>query len=170
MHQRLDLFNSIPYKRFSINRTVGLRFCVFNGSGQFLLYDSQVNKSAKSKVWRGEDFIFYFNSRMLHWTSSIVKTLISLGSFLFFINHFVYLSVGSFDYSYNMKANIITGKTITLSYGYEQNILIFISVLFRYCNGNWLGNLVHFSTQDEALRMENSALPNFNSHITLARG
>ncbi|XP_031640517.1 post-GPI attachment to proteins factor 3 [Contarinia nasturtii] len=47
--------------------------------------------------------------RMVHWSKIWVKSLISLGSILFFLNHFSYLSVGRFDYQYNMKANILTG-------------------------------------------------------------
>lgn len=46
---------------------------------------------------------------MLHWTSKKVKAFISLIVFVFFVNHFAYLSVGRFDYAYNMKANIVTG-------------------------------------------------------------
>lgn len=46
---------------------------------------------------------------MLHWTPGFIKALISLVSAMFFVNHFAYLSVGRFDYQYNMKTNIITG-------------------------------------------------------------
>lgn len=46
---------------------------------------------------------------MLHWTSILVKAIVSFISLLFFVNHFAYLSVGQFDYQYNMKTNIITG-------------------------------------------------------------
>lgn len=53
--------------------------------------------------------------RMLHWTSGLVKGLISIVSFIFFVNHFAYLSVGRFDYQYNMKANILTGKFCCMS-------------------------------------------------------
>lgn len=53
---------------------------------------------------------------MLHWTSGFIKSFISLVSIMFFINHFAYLSVGRFDYQYNMKANILTGIVIMLRF------------------------------------------------------
>lgn len=46
---------------------------------------------------------------MFHWSSKLLKGLITLIVSMFFINHFAYLSVGQFDYQYNMKANILTG-------------------------------------------------------------
>lgn len=55
--------------------------------------------------------INYFH-RMVHWSSSWVKSSISLVSAMFFINHFVYLSIGRFDYQYNMKTNILTGMSM----------------------------------------------------------
>lgn len=51
--------------------------------------------------------LFY---RMIHRTSGFIKAFISLASITFFVNHFAYLSDGRFDYQYNMKTNIITGK------------------------------------------------------------
>lgn len=47
--------------------------------------------------------------RMFHKTSRLVKTLFSLLSLFYFLNHFAHLSVGTFDYDYNMKANVATG-------------------------------------------------------------
>lgn len=47
---------------------------------------------------------------MIHRTSGFIKAFISLASITFFVNHFAYLSDGRFDYQYNMKTNIITGK------------------------------------------------------------
>lgn len=44
---------------------------------------------------------------------------------MFFINHFAYLSVGRFDYQYNMKANILTGKYLKIymvSEVYEKKV------------------------------------------------
>ncbi|XP_065074477.1 post-GPI attachment to proteins factor 3 [Ochlerotatus camptorhynchus] len=47
--------------------------------------------------------------RMIHRKSMYLKGLFSFVCIVFFINHFSYLSVGRFDYAYNMKANIVTG-------------------------------------------------------------
>lgn len=55
------------------------------------------------------DFNAKCRFRFIHSFSFKVKALVSLLSIGFFVNHFTYLSVGRFDYSYNMKANIITG-------------------------------------------------------------
>ncbi|EDS40146.1 conserved hypothetical protein [Culex quinquefasciatus] len=49
--------------------------------------------------------------RMIHRQSKYLKGLFSLACIVFFVNHFSYLSVGRFDYAYNMKANIVTGMT-----------------------------------------------------------
>lgn len=46
---------------------------------------------------------------MLHNTSAIIKACFSILSMFYFINHFAHLSIGSFDYDYNMKANVATG-------------------------------------------------------------
>lgn len=110
LHKWLDVFNDIPHARFSTHRTARLRFCLFNGSSELLLHASQVT------CIRLNDSIALIDSpsllpvhRMLHWTSKKVKTVISLTLFIFFVNHFAYLSVGRFDYAYNMKANVLTG-------------------------------------------------------------
>lgn len=48
--------------------------------------------------------------RMLHrYSNAAIRTAIMFTSLLYFINHFAFLSVGKFDYSYNMMANVITG-------------------------------------------------------------
>ncbi|KAJ6643261.1 Post-GPI attachment to proteins factor 3 [Pseudolycoriella hygida] len=47
--------------------------------------------------------------RMIHRTSRIVRTSFGIVSLFYFINHFSHLSTGSFDYDYNMKANVATG-------------------------------------------------------------
>lgn len=46
---------------------------------------------------------------MLHAQPVQLKWFISLASALFFVNHFVVLSAGRFDYGYNMRANVATG-------------------------------------------------------------
>lgn len=70
-------------------------------------------------------------SRMLHWSSGWVKAFISLVSAMFFINHFAYLSVGRFDYQYNMKANILTGKINQMNY---MAIMTYLFIhLFHSC-------------------------------------
>lgn len=45
---------------------------------------------------------------MIH-SKPIPKFLVSVASVIFFLNHFALLSVGKFDYGYNMKANVFTG-------------------------------------------------------------
>lgn len=47
--------------------------------------------------------------RMLHNRSSYIKLAMIVVTAFYFINHFAHLSVGNFSYSYNMKANIVTG-------------------------------------------------------------
>lgn len=47
--------------------------------------------------------------RMCHNRSWVVRGLVTLFCLLFFVNHFVYLSVGKFNYAFNMKINVITG-------------------------------------------------------------
>lgn len=47
--------------------------------------------------------------RMLYARSVMLRGAIALGSALFFLSHFYYLSLEKFDYQYNMKINIITG-------------------------------------------------------------
>lgn len=46
---------------------------------------------------------------MIHGKSKQLTGFITLLFVLFFLNHFVYLSYNTFDYSYNMKVNICTG-------------------------------------------------------------
>lgn len=46
---------------------------------------------------------------MIHKTSRLVKTAFTILSLMYFVNHFANLSTGSFDYDYNMKANVATG-------------------------------------------------------------
>lgn len=53
--------------------------------------------------------LYCFTLRILHRRSNLVKTLVTILFTYYFLNHFAYLSIGKFDYSYNMKANIITG-------------------------------------------------------------
>lgn len=47
--------------------------------------------------------------RMMCRRSIILRAAVAIFCILFFINHFVYLSIGRFDYQFNMKMNIITG-------------------------------------------------------------
>ncbi|XP_035905914.1 post-GPI attachment to proteins factor 3 [Anopheles stephensi] len=54
--------------------------------------------------------------RMIHRTSVFVRGTFSFLCVLFFINHFSYLSIGRFDYTYNMKANIVTGMSGALGW------------------------------------------------------
>ncbi|XP_053688104.1 post-GPI attachment to proteins factor 3 [Sabethes cyaneus] len=49
--------------------------------------------------------------RMIHRKTKYLRALFSVLCLVFFVNHFSYLSVGRFDYAYNMKANIVTGMT-----------------------------------------------------------
>lgn len=47
---------------------------------------------------------------MLHgYSNTLMRAVITFGSLFYFLNHFAFLSVGKFDYSYNMLANVITG-------------------------------------------------------------
>lgn len=46
---------------------------------------------------------------MVHTKSKIFVGFITTMSLLFFLNHFAYLSMETFDYSYNMHVNILTG-------------------------------------------------------------
>lgn len=47
--------------------------------------------------------------RMIHNQSVFIKAAVIILSVFYYLNHFAHLSVGSFDYANNMKANIITG-------------------------------------------------------------
>lgn len=47
--------------------------------------------------------------RMLHQRSNAAKLAVLIVTAFYFINHFANLIVGNFSYSYNMKANIVTG-------------------------------------------------------------
>ncbi|CAO1303095.1 unnamed protein product [Diamesa hyperborea] len=47
--------------------------------------------------------------RMIHSRSKKLIGFIAFMFLLFFLNHFLYLSFGTFDYSYNMMVNIVTG-------------------------------------------------------------
>jgi hypothetical protein len=46
---------------------------------------------------------------MAHTKSRKLIGFITLMCCLFFMNHFAYLTVEGFDYSYNMHVNIVTG-------------------------------------------------------------
>lgn len=92
---------------------------------------------------------------MLHWTSNKVKVLISLVSFVFFLNHFSYLAIGRFDYNYNMKANILTGEFEFLQNIDEKSIKCLFVISFRNSNRNWMGHLVFIAAQKEVLFVEN---------------
>lgn len=52
--------------------------------------------------------------RMLHKSSNYTKAAVTLMGMFYFLKHFAYLSVGRFDYQYNMKANILTGLCSTI--------------------------------------------------------
>jgi post-GPI attachment to proteins factor 3 len=56
---------------------------------------------------------------------------ITLGCVIFFLNHFTYLSFNVFDYSYNMKVNIVTGVSQSgiLSSKMQKLSINFIQVL-----------------------------------------
>uniref|UniRef100_A0A182M7J0 Post-GPI attachment to proteins factor 3 n=1 Tax=Anopheles culicifacies TaxID=139723 RepID=A0A182M7J0_9DIPT len=54
--------------------------------------------------------------RMIHRKPILVRGTFSFLCVLFFINHFSYLSIGRFDYSYNMKVNIVTGMSGALGW------------------------------------------------------
>lgn len=75
--------------------------------------------------------IIQFISRMLHWTSALCKGFISLVGITFFINHFAYLSIGRFDYQYNMKANILTGTYIIAYQAHKANEIVSIYRFFE---------------------------------------
>lgn len=116
---------------------------------------------------------------MLHWTPGFIKALISLVSAMFFVNHFAYLSVGRFDYQYNMKTNIITGmcyihelideieKKEIPKDEKQMNQLIVIS---RHCNRRWMDRLVFIATKKTAILLENNVVSNFGWNFTAVRG
>lgn len=110
LHKRLDVFDYLPYARFPTHRAPRLRFCLFNGPSEFLLHAIEVISMQFKKMYAiKKSRCIWLSRRMLHWTSKKVKAFIGLIVFLFFVNHFAYLSMGRFDYAYNMKANVVTG-------------------------------------------------------------
>lgn len=70
-----------------------------------------------------------FKIRMLYKSSTWLKSLIVACCTFFYINHLSYLAVGRFDYSYNMKANVITGNVTKWTFcGFHPPLyFIFIS-------------------------------------------
>lgn len=56
-----------------------------------------------------------FLTRVIHGTSKQLSGFVTLLCALFFLNHFVYLSYNTFDYSYNMRVNILTGVLVRTS-------------------------------------------------------
>ena len=67
---------------------------------------------------------------MIHSRSKKLIGFIAFMFLLFFLNHFLYLSFGTFDYSYNMMVNIVTGKTLWAEkYEFVINICIVLGVL-----------------------------------------
>ena len=63
--------------------------------------------------------IFY---RVTHGRSKKMAATITILCVFYFINHFAYLSYNTFDYSYNMKVNIVTGVSTLVPYA-EPNHL-----------------------------------------------
>jgi hypothetical protein len=97
--------------------------------------------------------------------------IITLLCVLFFINHFIYLSYNTFDYSYNMKVNIITGVIIlptryTINYSrlfmpinwFSFFYFFLFSLLICSVTGgrrNWLAHLVFIPNKEEIVCVEN---------------
>lgn len=111
MHKRVDIFNSISHERLPHHRAIRLWLRLFNGAGKFLLHAFAVSMCI---------FRFYYYCiaepkfrpifpRMLRKSSTLLKSFLVFTCAFFYINHFSYLAVGRFDYSYNMKANVVTG-------------------------------------------------------------
>lgn len=70
---------------------------------------------------------------------------------LFFINHFAYLSVETFDYSYNMHVNIFTGKIgISSDFRSYDNLLTFL----RRTWWTRMDNLVPITSKETTICME----------------
>lgn len=70
--------------------------------------------------------------RMIHRRSHYLKGIFSLICIVFFVNHFSYLSIGRFDYAYNMKANIVTGESLFYSWFKLRDIKCFIALCFTF--------------------------------------
>lgn len=110
LYHRMDVFHHFSLSWFSNYRIIRLYICLFNGFVQLLLHDIKVcsNEILEYNFWNISVFVFVF-SRMCYRWSMLVKSIFVLTCVFFFMNHFSYLIVGRFDYSYNMKANVITG-------------------------------------------------------------
>lgn len=92
---------------------------------------------------------------------------------MFFINHFAYLSVGQFDYQYNMKANISTGRQYHFDVefsAYFMNIVCVCVWHSRDSNWNWMGHLVYLPAEKASIFLENFAFPIFSSNIIAVGG
>lgn len=100
------MVNSIPYERLSSYWAIWLCFCLFYCACDDVLHVYQVNYCSKSNLLNIFDLASF---RMIHSQSVFIKAALIIVGIFYFLNHFAHLSVGSFDYAYNMKANVCTG-------------------------------------------------------------
>lgn len=96
---------------------------------------------------------------MMYKSSPVLKSLTVLSCLAFYFNHISYLAVGRFDYAYNMKANIVTGKPTFFEFSAHWKCSS--SHLFRSRYRHWisLDCLVLSCASHSSICKENVAIP-----------